>query len=95
MLNLITALYRWRCGILLFALKQDKTLIHYVPGYHIAFRCFSLGRTLDEAFKRILDEKEIKCFDFSLGTQNTRKDGLMVIPIIIHLYSASGITPLF
>ena len=58
----------------LFALKQDKTLIHYVPGYHIAFRCFSLGHVhLMKLFKRILDEKEIKCFDFSLGTQEYKE----------------------
>ena len=64
----------------LLALKQDKTLIHYVPGYYIPFQCFSLGHIhLMKLFRCILDEKEIVTFDFSLGNQEYKErwaDGL-------------------
>lgn len=52
------------------ALRQQETLIHYVPGFHIAFKCYSLGHLhLMNLFHAIIDEQQIKCFDFSLGTE--------------------------
>jgi CelD/BcsL family acetyltransferase involved in cellulose biosynthesis len=58
----------------IMALKQDTTLIHYVPGYHIAFKCFSLGHLhLMKLFQRLTEERQIECFDFSLGSQEYKE----------------------
>jgi hypothetical protein len=58
----------------MMTLKQEKTLIHYVPGFHIAFQCFSLGHVhLMKLFQRLTAEQQIKCFDFSLGNHEYKE----------------------
>ncbi|MEH7393620.1 GNAT family N-acetyltransferase, partial [Bacillus sp. JJ1474] len=52
----------------LFAFKDDNRLIDYIPGFHPSFSKISLGHVhLMELFQNLIEEQEIKIFDFSKG----------------------------
>ncbi|HHY82918.1 MAG TPA: GNAT family N-acetyltransferase [Clostridiales bacterium] len=56
------------------AFRQGKTLIGYIPGFYIPFKCFSLGHVhLMKLFRHLLNENDISCFDLSLGNQEYKE----------------------